>query len=399
MPARPSRSFLTLILLTLTFLLLTSCGNTTTPAPEPEQPAAQNPLVYFGTNTRGDSTSKGIYVSRLNTATGELTPPELAAETPNPTFLAIHPNKKYVYAANEIDSSEGKPGGTVSAFSIGDGGKLTLLNTVSTRGGGPCHLNVDATGKCLVVANYGGGSVAAMPLNPDGSLQAANGFFQHEGSSANPNRQKGPHAHSVNFSPNGAIVVAADLGLDKLLIYRVNPATAALEANDPPSVSVAPGSGPRHFSFHPTGNFAYVINELLSTVTAFSWEAQAGTLTELQTISTLPDDFDGRNSTAEIRVHPSGKFVYGSNRGHNSIAVFDVNQENGTLTFVERVASGGETPRNFCIDPSGGYMLVANQGTDNVVAFKLSPETGRLTPTGQELSVGKPVCVRFVEVQ
>ncbi len=394
MPAKPFLFFLTLIL-----LILAACGSTPAPPPEPGQSDAQDPLVYFGNYTRGDSLSKGIYVSRLNTATGELAPPELAAESPNPSFLAIHPNQQYVYAVSETEATDGKPGGAVSAFSIGEGGKLTLLNKVSARGGGPCHLNVDATGKCLMVANYGSGSVAAMPLNPDGSLQEANGFFQHEGSSVNPERQKGPRAHSINFSPDGTFAVVADLGLDKLLVYRVDTESAALEANDPPSVSVAPGSGPRHFSFHPAGKFAYVINELLSTVTAFSWNAPAGTLTELQTISTLPEDFDGRSHTAEIRVHPSGKFVYGSNRGHDSITVFDVDQEQGTLTFVERVDSGGETPRNFCVDPSGKYVLVANQGTDNVVAFKVNQETGRLTPTGQELTVGMPVCVRFVEVQ
>jgi len=386
-------------ILALALLFMTACGGAPEQAATLEESPAQDYLVYFGAYTRGDSASTGISVSRMNVATGELSAPELAAETPNPSFLAIHPNQRFVYSVSEVSASDGKPGGAVSAFSIGADGKLTLLNTVSTGGGGPCHLNVDSTGKCLVVANYGTGSVAAMPLNPDGSLREAASFIQHEGSSVNPNRQKGPHAHSVNYSPDERFVIAADLGLDKVFAYRVNPATAVLEANDPPSVSVAPGSGPRHFSFHPGGKFAYVNNELLSNVTAFSWDAEAGVLAELQTISTLPDDFDGNNSTAEVRVHPSGKFVYCSNRGHDSIAVFGVDEEKGTLTFVERVSSGGSTPRNFCVDPSGKYMLVANQRSDNVLAFNVNPETGRLTPTGQELKIGQPVCVRFVEVQ
>ncbi len=362
----------------------------------PEEQAAdadgEEYLTYFGTYTRGDSESDGVYVSRLS-AVGKLSPPELAAETPNPSFLAIHPNNRFLYSASEMS---GDPGGAVSAFAIGGDGKLTLLNTVSSRGGGPCHLNVDATGRCLVVANYGSGSVAAMPVNADGSLGEAAGFIQHEGSSVDPRRQKGPHAHSVNFSPDNRFVIAADLGLDKLLVYRVDPANATLDPHDPPFAEVKPGSGPRHFTFHPNGKFAYVINEMASTVTAFAWDAQAGTLSEIETLSTLPAGFDGSNHTAEVRVHPSGRFLYGSNRGHDSIAVFAIGQETGKLQFIETTPSGGTRPRNFSPTPDGRFLVAANQDTNNVVVFQVDQESGRLTPAGSEITVGSPVCVRFV---
>ena len=350
-------------------------------------------LVYFGTYTR--KASKGIYVSRLDTATGKVTAPELAAEATNPSFLAVHPNRRFLYAVSEA----GK-GGAVSAFSLdATTGTLTFLNRVSSGGAGPCHLVVDKTGKNVLVVNYGSGSVAVLPLEEDGRLKEASSFIQHKGSSVNPKRQQGPHAHSVNLSADNRFAVVADLGLDQVLVYRFDPAKGSITPNEPPFTAVKPGSGPRHFAFHPTGKFAYVINELASTVTAFAYDAARGALSEVQTIGTLPAGFTGTNSTAEVQVYPSGKFVYGSNRGHDSIAVFKVNGKKGTLTLLEQTPTQGKIPRNFGIDPTGRWLLAANQDTDNVVVFRIDAKTGRLSPTGQVLEVGAPVCVKFVPLQ
>ena len=354
-------------------------------------------LVYFGTYTGAQS--KGIYTCRLDLASGTCTPPALAAEVKNPSFLAVHPSRTYLYAVSEISDLDGKPAGGVSAFAIDrTSGKLALLNQQSSRGAGPCHLVVDKSGKTVLVANYGGGSVAALPIGADGKLGPAASFIQHQGKSVNPARQEGPHAHSINVDANNRFAVAADLGLDKVFVYRLDPATSKLSANDPPATSVAPGSGPRHFAFHPSGKFAYVINEILCTVTAFDYDAQHGKLTERQTISTLPagDKLRPEYSTAEVQVHPSGKFVYGSNRGHNSITVFAVDDALGTLTFVENQSTQGKTPRGFGIDPAGRFLLAGNQDSHTVVVFRIDPSTGRLTAAGQTLEVGSPVCVKFV---
>lgn len=374
----------------LTLLLLAPCGMAAGAAG-----AEGGYLAYFGAYTRGES--EGIYAYRFDAASGKLTPLGLAVETPNPSFLAVHPNRRFLYAVSEMSGGEGKKGGAVSAFAIDHPtGKLTFLNKVSTRGQGPCHLVVDKTGQSLVVANYGSGSVAAFPLEADGRLKEASAFVQHAGSSVDPKRQQGPHAHSVNFSPDNRFVFAADLGLDRVLIYRFDAAKASLAAGDPAFAPVEPGAGPRHFAFHPTGRYAYVINELRSTVTAFTYQPQRGVLTEAQTISTLPKDFAGDNHTAEVQVHPSGKFLYGSNRGHDSIAVFEIDAAKGTLTLVECVSTQGKTPRNFGIDPTGSYLLAANQDSGNVVVFRIDARTGRLSPTGQVLKVASPVCVKFV---
>lgn len=354
-------------------------------------------LVYFGSYTR--KTSKGIYVAKLDTATGKVSEPELAGEVSNPSFVTIHPNQKYLYAVSEMGGGGGQPGGAVTAFSIErPSGKLTKLNTVSSKGSGPCHLNVDKTGRALVVANYGSGSVAAMPVKADGSLGEAVGFVQHAGSSVDKRRQGGPHAHSVNYSANNKFVVAADLGLDQVLVYKIDPATAALTPNNPPFTPVKPGGGPRHFAFHPKGKYAYVINEMGQAVTAFAWDANKGTLKEIQHISTLPDGVTvANNTTAEVVAHPSGKFLYGSNRGHNSIAVFSIGKD-GKLARVENAPTQGEIPRNFAIDPSGKWLFAANQNSDNVVIFSIDQGSGKLSPTGQQLKVDSPVCVRFASL-
>ncbi len=357
--------------------------------------AADEFLVYFGTYTSGES--RGIYAYRFEGASGKLTSLGLAAESENPSFLAIHPNGRYLYSVSELSGDGGETAGAVSSFTINkETGKLTLLNKVSAGGDGPCHLNVDQTGRMLVVANYNSGNVAAFPLRDDGRLGEASSLIQHRGSSVNARRQQGPHAHSVNFSLDNRFLVAVDLGLDKLMVYRADATKATIESNDPPFTEVKPGSGPRHFTFHPSGRYAYVINEISSAVTAFRYEAERGGLSEIQTISTLPEGFEGRNSTAELRIHPSGKFLYGSNRGHDSIAVYAVDAATGMLRAVEHVSTGGKRPRSFEIDPSGRFLFAANQGTHNVVVFRIDPSSGRLSPVGEQLEIPSPVCVRFV---
>jgi len=352
-------------------------------------------MVYVGTYTQGKS--KGIYLFHMDPASGRLTPAGLAAVTVNPSFLAIAPNHRFLYAVNEIGEFGGTSSGAVSAFAIDPStGKLTLLNQQSSRGAGPCHLIVDKQGKNVLVANYGGGSVVVLPIRPDGRLGPATAFIQHQGSSVNPQRQKEPHAHSMNLDAANRFAFAADLGLDKVLIYRFDPAKGSLAPNDPVSVSVAPGSGPRHFAFHPSGRWAYVINEINSTVTALSYDAKTGTLRALQTVSTLPEGFAGNNSTAEVQVSPDGKFVYGSNRGDDSLAIFAIDPDTGLLSALGRQSTQGKTPRGFGIDPAGRFLLAANQDSDSVVVFRIDPETGKLQPTGQVEEVPKPVCVQFM---
>src|SRR5688572_1912046 len=312
---------------------------------------------YVGTYTRNDG-SKGIYHYRLNSETGALTGGELAAESKSPSFLALHPKKKFLYAVNEVGGSGG-----VSAYAIEGDGKLRPLNEQSARGAGACHLTVDPAGKYVLVANYGGGNIAALPIKEDGALGEATGFVQHRGSSVNPQRQKEPHAHSIYPGCDGKLVYASDLGTDQIYIYRLDPATGQLTAHDPPAARVAPGAGPRHLTFLP--GFAYVINEMGNTITVFKHDAQTGKFTEIQVIGTLPDGFSGNSSTAEIFAHPNGKFVYGSNRGHDSIAVFRVDSASGKLALVEHEATQGKTPRNFGISPDGRWLVAANQQSNN----------------------------------
>ncbi len=353
-------------------------------------------FVYVGTYT--GQKSKGIYAYRFDAATGKLISLGLVAETVNPSFLAVHPNQRFLYAVSETSDHEGRSSGAVSAFAIDRGtGKLAFLNKVSSRGGGPCYVAADKTGRDILVANYSGGSVAVLPVLRDGRLGEASAFVQHAGSSVNPKRQQGPHAHSINVSPDNRFAVAADLGLDQVLIYRFDPAKGSLA--NPGIAKVNPGAGPRHLAFHPSGRFVYVINEMQSSVTAFAYDAGRGALRELQMISTLPRDFAGDNTTAEVQAHPAGKFLYGSNRGHDSITVFAIDTEKGTLTPVEHVPTQGKTPRNFGIDPTGSYLFAANQNSDNIVVFRIDPKTGRLTPTGQVLEVSSPVCVKFVAIE
>jgi 6-phosphogluconolactonase len=360
--------------------------------------AAKTPkeyLVYFGTYT--DKGSKGIYVCRFRPATGKLTPVELAAETVSPSFLAVDPAQRYLFAANEIGDYQKAKSGSVSSFAIDRRtGKLSALNTVASRGADPCHLTVDRAGKHVLVANYTGGSVAVLPVKADGMLEEASDFVQHLGSSVDPERQKEPHAHNVVLTTDNRFAVVADLGLDKLLVYRFDAEKGKLTANDPPYGVVKAGSGPRHIAFHPNGRWAYVISEMGNIITTFDWDGDKGSFHELQTVSTLPKDFKGGNTTAEVVVHPKGRYVYGSNRGHDSIAVYAVDPAKGVLTAIEDVPTLGKEPRNFALDPTGAYLFAANQNSNTVVVFKVNPSNGRLTPTGEKVEVMSPVCVTFV---
>jgi 6-phosphogluconolactonase len=355
-------------------------------------------LVYVGTYT--EKASKGIYAYRFDPAADRLTSLGLAAETVNPSFLAVEPTRRFLYAVNEISQYEGRSSGGVSAFAIAPGtGKLTLLNEVPSGGAGPCHLAVDRTGRYVLVANYGGGSLAVFPILKDGRLGEASAFVQHHGASVNPQRQEGPHAHSIYLSSDNRFAVSADLGLDEVLIYRFDARKGTLTPNNPAFAMVSSGAGPRHFAFHPSGKFGYVIDEMQSTVTVFSYDQASGALDVIQSVSTLPQGFKGESSAAEVEVHPSGKFLYGSNRGHDSVAVFAINTRKGTLTPLGHAPTLGKTPRNFAIDPTGSYLFVANQDSDNIVQFRIDPNTGLLTPTGQVLEVSSPVCVTFLAIE
>lgn len=356
--------------------------------------SAQTHRVYFGTYTGKDS--RGIYMATFDAVTGKLGEATLAVETVNPSFLAVHPSRAFLYCVGEIADFKGQKTGGVSAFAIEPAtGKLTLLNQQSSAGAGPCHIVIDKTGTTALVANYGGGSCAALPIQPDGTLVPATSVMQHRGSSVDKSRQEGPHAHSINLDAANRYAFCADLGLDKVLVYKFDPATSTLTPNDPSAGIVAPGSGPRHFAIHPSQKFAYANNEMTSGVTAFAFDAQKGTLTELQTLSTLPNPVPG-NSTAECVVHPSGKSLYVSNRGHDSLAMFAVDEATGRLTPLGFASTGGKTPRNFCIDPTGRWVLAANQSTGNVTVLAVDPQRGDLTATGQSVAVPAPVCVRFV---
>jgi 6-phosphogluconolactonase len=352
-------------------------------------------LVYFGTYTSG--ASKGIYVSRFDSQSGKLSTPELVAATPNPSFLALHPSQKFLYAVSEMANEGNQRQGAVAAFARDvKTGQLTLLNRQTSGGAGTCHVSVDATGQTLLVANYGSGSIAAMPIQADGQLAAAATMIQHSGASVHA-RQAGPHAHFILPSPDNRFALTCDLGLDKVLLYQLQPTAAKLVPHDPPFAVVAPGAGPRHFAFAPDGHFVYVLNELNLTVTVFEYAPRTGRLTEFQTLSTQPEDrsVTGRDSAAQIVVHPTGKFVYASNRGPDDIAVFSVDARTKKLQRVQNISTQGKTPRNFNLSPDGRWLLAANQNSDSVVVFSAAPNTGLLTPTGDSVTVGNPVCVLF----
>ena len=378
-------------------LLLALTGSFTTPA------TAQTHgkyLFYVGTYTEEGSKSKGIYAYRFDEDANQITSLGLAAETTNPSFVALHPNGRFLYAVNEVQNYKGPNSGGVSAFSVDRAtGKLTFLNEVPSRGADPCYIIVDKAGKYVLVANYTGGSIAVFPVLADGKLGEASQFVQHTGQGADPKRQEGPHAHSIDLSPDNRFAFVDDLGLDELKVYKYDAAKGSLTPNSPPFAKLDAGSGPRHFALRPDGKFAYVISEMAGTVTVFSNDAAQGTLHRVQTISTLPKDFKGDIEDAEVAVHPSGKFLYASNRGDgNSIAVFAIDAAKGTLTPIEYASTQGKTPRSFEIDPTGNFLFAENQKSDNIVVFRIDAKTGRLTPTGKVLDVGSPVDVKFLKV-
>jgi 6-phosphogluconolactonase len=336
----------------------------------------------------------GINAFRFHSANGRLTRIGMAVETPAASYLVVHPNGHYLYAVNEM----GKNDDSISAFAIDPkSGKLKLLNTVSSRGSSPCHLSIDKTGRFLAVANYANGSVAVFPIGTDGKLGEASGFDQHHGSSVNPNRQKGPHAHCVVFSPDNRFLLSADLGADKIFVYRFDAAAGAISPNTPPAFDVHPGAGPRHLEFHPNGRWVYLIDEMASTVELLHYDPASGSLDGGQTVSTLPASFTGSTTSAEIALNAAGSVLYASNRGHDSLALFHIDPERGLLTFMEHASALGKTPRYFTLDPTGGYMLVANQDSDNLVVFTVHPTTGELRPSGPMVEkLQKPSSIVFV---
>ncbi|MFO7957164.1 MAG: lactonase family protein [Candidatus Brocadiia bacterium] len=354
-------------------------------------------IAYVGSYS--DESARGIHAFEFDVATGRLERLGGAGGVTNPSFLALHPGGRFLYAVNETGQFAGEGSGAVAAFSIDPAsGGLTLLNRQATGGPGPCHLTVDATGRCVLAANYRGGSVCVVPIEADGRLGERTDFVQHQGSSVHPTRQTGPHAHSVTLDPTNTFACVADLGVDRVVIYRLDPENGRLSPNADPWYQARRGAGPRHFAFGRNGWFAYLINELDSTVTVLRCDRTRGGLEQVQTISALPGDFEGESTAADIHVHPSGRFVYGSNRGHDSIAVFAVNRETGRLRLVGHESTRGETPRGFALDPTGEWLVAANQNSDNIVVFRIDTETGRLTPTGHEVEVSSPTCVKFLSL-
>jgi 6-phosphogluconolactonase len=357
-------------------------------------------LVYVGTYTN-KSSSKGIYAYLFDPGVGKLASLGVAAEAEDPSFLAVHPGGKYLYAVNEINHFGAQKSGAVSAFSVdARTGKLTLLNQAGTQGAGPCYIALDKTGKFVLVANHDAGSVAVFPIGADGSLTPASAFIQHSGSSVDKERQDGPHAHWIGTSPDNRFALAADLGLDEILVYRFNSAKGTLAPNTPAFAKLSSGAGPRHLAFHPNGKFAYVLTEMGGSVTAFAYKASNGSLSPLQTVSTLSvlrKDYSGQKEAAEIVVHPNGKFLYASNRADiDTISAFSIDPIKGTLKLKDEYPTMGKTPRNFTIDPTGKFLLAANQESNNIVIFRIDSTTGALSPTGEITEAPAPVCITFV---
>jgi 6-phosphogluconolactonase len=360
----------------------------------------QRPVIlYVGCYTPA---GQGIYRYSMNPTTGELTLLGITGDILSPSFLALDPQQRYLYAVNEIGNYEGRQSGSVTALAIEADGNLKFLNRQPTEGRNPAHLSVDPTGRYVMAANYSGtttgqGNIAVLPIQRDGQLSPPSDVVIHRGTlGPNTGRQEAPHAHMILPDLSGRYVLANDLGLDRTFIYRLDGATGKLNAGDPDSIAAAPGAGPRHLAYHPNGRFAFILHELDSTLRSLSWDSERGLLQPIQTISTLPDNWVGNSTTAHVLVAPSGRFVYASNRGHDSIAVFSVDPNTGRLEFIERVWTFGETPRNYAIDPSGNFMYVGHQTTNNFVVFRVNQATGRLTPTGQFYGAGQPVCFVFL---
>lgn len=355
--------------------------------------------VFVGTYTtisnRAGLKSEGIYVYQMEPAKGEMSLIQVMRDVMNPSFLAIHPNRKYLYAVNENSQFTGKPGGGVSAFAVdAQTGKLSFLNSQLSQGVDPCHVSVDATGKYVLVANYSSGSMSLLPINTDGSLSPAVDFVQHHGSGPDPHRQEGPHVHSVNLDAGNRFVLVADLGLDRLMTYRLDLERGKLILQS--EAQGKAGSGPRHLDFHPNGQYVYLVNELNSTLSVYQYDPQDGKLEEIQVAPTLPDGYQGSNFPADVHITPDGKFIYSSNRGHDSLAIFRVDGTSGRLSVIGHASTQGMTPRNFVIDPNGNYLMAANQDSGTIVTFQINKQTGELSPTGQVTQVPAPVCIKIL---
>lgn len=357
------------------------------------------PVVFVGTYTEPEgSRSEGIYVYRMDPSSGKLTFQTVVKGIINPAYLVIHPRQDFLYAVSEVQVFAGQAEGSVSAFAINStSGELTLLNSQSSHGKDPCYVSIERTGQFALIANYTSGSIAMLPLQADGRLGPARQLIQHSGSSVHPERQTGPHAHCILPDPTNHFAIVADLGLDKVLIYRMDLQQGKLQKHA--EVDVQPGGGPRHLTFHPNGRYAYLINELNSTLTSYRCHADAGRFEELQTVEALPQNFKGENLCADLHVSPGGKYLYASNRGHDSLVCFLIDERTGRLTYRNHTSTEGQVPRNFAIDPGGAFLLVANQATDNIATFRIDPASGQLFNTGHGAEVSMPVCVKFAQSQ
>ncbi|MFI5341160.1 MAG: lactonase family protein [Candidatus Methylomirabilales bacterium] len=353
--------------------------------------------IRFGTGRILQGKGEGIYVYRMDQSSGAMEFVGTATGIANPSYLAIDSRRCFLYAVNELKTYEDQPSGTISALAVDPKtGRLEFLNKRLTHGTDPCHVVVDTNGKCVCVANFMSGSVCVLPVLEDGSLGEASDFIQHQGSSVDPVRQRGPHAHSVTLDEANRFAFVPDLGLDRLMVYKFDPKRGTLEANEVPWIKMKPGAGPRHLAFHPSGRYAYLINELDCTVAALSYDGGKGTFKELQTIPTLPEGFRGESTCGDIQVSPSGAYVYASNRGHDSMVIYKIDQGTGALTCIGHAPTQGKTPRHFGIDPTGRFLLAANQDTDTIVTFRIDPHTGKPKPTGHATQVPTPVCVKFL---
>lgn len=353
-------------------------------------------MVYVG--TYADAERESIFLYLLNPQTGELTRVKGFKGGKKPSYMAFDEGRLHLYVVNEREEYEGKESGFVCAFSVDQQtGDLSLLNRVPSLGGEPVHISIGKDGKAVLVANYKSGNVSVYPLQENGQLAEASYLRQHEGGGPNKERQASAHAHYIAFSPDSRFVFVVDLGLDKVLRYRLDAGKGVLmPTQDPIAFAAKPGTGPRQMSFHPSGRYAYLIHELESMVTALSYESEKGTFSEIQTIATIPEDFKALNKCGGVRVSPDGKYLYGSNRGHNSIVVFSIDERSGKLTHVENVSSGGDWPREFTLDLTGNVLLAANQRSDNIATFSVDKATGRLTATGHQAKVEKPVFLQVV---
>jgi len=353
---------------------------------------ATDMFVYFGSHSSGPGA--GFSLARFDTATGALSKPEFLLEAKEPAFFVISADGSRLYTCNS-----GTPGG-LSSYSVEPHtGNLTLLNRVLAGGGDTSFVSLDKSGRHVLVANYDGGSVAVFALKSDGSIGDWTGFDQHKGRGVDPVRQTHAYAHAIVLDEANRFALVPDLGVDRLYVYKFDEATGALSPNAPPYISVAPGSGPRHVRFHPNGRWVYLINEIACTIEAFNWNPKAGTLDPIQTVSTLPPDYHGLNACAELEIHPNGRFLYGANRGHDSIAVFAIDQGTGRLSLVELHPCGGRTPRNFAFDPTAKWIVLTNQDSSNAVVFQVDPNSGRLNQIGNPVPVPAPFCERFLAIR